>query len=132
MDTHQAATDLRIATQICAYHLRGLERMQLLIWEKKVAWNESPEYWHPDTSSPFWANGPLRPVLKALKGVVGRIHWLKEFRYDRDGQIHFVEHNAINKIWLVESFVEQRSLQRELAEKKRRQERMEALENDGS
>ena len=131
-DTNQAVTDLRIATQICAYHFRSLERMQLHIWEKEIAWEESPDYYHPDRSSPFWANGPLRPLLKALNGFVGRIDWLKEFEYDRTGQRCFVEHNAMNKIRLVESFVKQRSLQREVAEKKRQQERMKALENGGS
>ena len=122
-------TDVRIAIHLCAYHLRSLEKMELTFREKSVFWDESPDYFHPDRSSPFWANGPLKPLLKALKGFVHEVHWLKELMYDMDGQHDYVQYNAANELWNVENFVKQRTLERKVKEdEKREEESVKALE----
>ena len=56
-DTEKASSDIFIATNICEYHPRGLERFQLHVYEKDIFMDESPYYYHPDMNSPFWANG---------------------------------------------------------------------------
>ena len=73
-NTGQASFDLFLATQLCAYHLPNLENLELYVVEKPIFLVESPDYYHPDRSSPFWANGPVEPVYRTVKMFVDRVH----------------------------------------------------------
>ena len=112
MDTDEATNDILLATQLAAYHLPGLESMRLLISKKDICWKESPEYWHPDCTSPFWTNGIFAPMFKALNEFVSRIHWLRQFGYDDYGQPDFDDPRGELKLRELEKLVERRTQKR--------------------
>ena len=117
-DTDYAATDILRATQLATYHLPGLETLKLHIFEKDIALDESPDYFHPDWSSPFWTNGSFRPLMKALEDFVNRIHWLQRLEYNEYGQTKFDEEDGTWQIKELERRVDRRTRRRK--EKKER------------
>ncbi|MCJ1461129.1 hypothetical protein MMC28_011511 [Mycoblastus sanguinarius] len=86
-DSDLAAEQIPLITELAARYLPSLRSVELSVNEKKVSYDESPEYYHPDYSSPFWANGTFEPMYRALIDFTTRITWLTKFTYD--GQEHF-------------------------------------------
>lgn len=108
-DRNQAAEDVLLATELCAAHLPSLETFTLHVEPKEIRWDESPEYFHPDYSSPFWANGPFQPMYTALQGFAHRIRWLKALEYDYEfGQSEFEDRKAFRKLLELQDFVKRR------------------------
>ncbi|KAL8871141.1 MAG: hypothetical protein Q9174_002962 [Haloplaca sp. 1 TL-2023] len=86
----RAALDTKLLTWLSLHHLHGLKDFTLGVDEKEDIWpNESPEWWHPDHSSPFWTNGEFDPLYDALEAFIDTIEWLETFTYDRLGQMDF-------------------------------------------
>lgn len=86
-DCDVIAEQMPLITRFATLHMPGLRELEIDACEKKVHWDESPEYFHPNYTSSFWANGQFKPMYRALTECVGQITWLNRFRYD--GQEHF-------------------------------------------
>ena len=104
-DCDSLTVDLPLITRLCEQYLPGLISVRVYIAPPTIHWSESPEYWHPDHSSPFWTNEQFRPMYEALKHFVDRIGWLKQFEYrDRYGLIGFgsVDNEPVTGLGLLE------------------------------
>lgn len=88
-DTDSVADGLPPATELVARHVPKLRDLEVHVASKMVPWDESPDYYHPDRSSPFWANGPFWPLYRSLEDFVHRITWLKRLEYN--GQQDFCD-----------------------------------------
>ena len=98
---YEAADDVVFATQLCHFHMPGLQKLKLCVFEKEgIHWDESPDYFHSDWSSPFWCNGPFKPMYRALQRFVDKVTWLKVLEYDMgEGmQFRFEDPHAMSKI----------------------------------
>ncbi|KAL8768082.1 MAG: hypothetical protein Q9209_005625 [Squamulea sp. 1 TL-2023] len=112
-DAWQAAEDVILATELCSSHMPSLQVLKLHVAEKDVFEEESPDYWHPDWSSPFWCNGPFKPMYRALQQFVRKVHWLKVLNYDTKGQFRFQDDDAMRKMIELEESVRARAMARE-------------------
>ncbi|KAL8725494.1 MAG: hypothetical protein Q9166_007314 [cf. Caloplaca sp. 2 TL-2023] len=112
----QAADDVVLATQLCTNHMQGLRTFELYVAEKEgIHYEESPDYWHPNWSSPFWCNGPFKPMYRALQRFVDKIQSLKTFKYHTErAQFRFQDDEAMSKIRQLEEFVKARAEQQSL------------------
>ena len=81
------ATNLPLVTSLLEAHLPGLISLRIYVCEAAPDRSDSPDYWHPDTSSPFWMNGEFWPMYKALEHLVDRVGWLRDLSYS--GQENF-------------------------------------------
>ncbi|KAL8783861.1 MAG: hypothetical protein Q9213_004351 [Squamulea squamosa] len=108
-DTAHATEDVTLATVLSVKYLLRLEAIKLYVHEKEICWDESPDYYHPDESSPFWTNGPFQPMYEALQAFVAQVYWLKTFEYDSLGQQRFDNDNAIVKLEELQDFVTKRT-----------------------
>ncbi|KAL8836804.1 MAG: hypothetical protein Q9170_002765 [Blastenia crenularia] len=113
-DTEEAAADVFLAAGLARCHFTGLSSFKVGVFEKEIFWEESPDYYHPDRSSPFWANGALEPMYSALEGFVDRVFWLQKFEYDTTSgsQIFFEETGALNKLQQLGCTVKKRAQKR--------------------
>lgn len=110
---YQAADDVILATHLCVFHTPGLEKLALRVCKKEgIHWDEFPDYYHPDPCSPFWCNGPFKPMYRALQRFVNKITWLRvlDYVYGEDTQIRFQEPDAMFKIGELEEFVAARGV----------------------
>ncbi|KAI4219226.1 MAG: hypothetical protein LQ349_008418 [Xanthoria aureola] len=110
---YQAADDIILATHLCVFHTPGLQKLTLSVYTKEgIYWDESPDWYHPDSCSPFWCNGPFEPMYRALQRFVEKITWLRVLKYVRrmDMQIRFQDPYAMCKIGELEEFVAARGL----------------------
>jgi len=90
-DADAVGEQMPLITELVRLHMPGLRKVEIHVEEKKVFWEESPDYWHRDRSSPFWMNGEFGPMYRALKDFVTKITWVR--RFDYDGQCHFGEYD---------------------------------------
>ncbi|KAL8782632.1 MAG: hypothetical protein Q9213_005219 [Squamulea squamosa] len=112
-DAWQAAEDVILATELCGFHMPGLQILKLHVVEKDIHEEESPDYWHPDWSSPFWCNGPFKPMYRALQQFVRKVYWLEVLEYDKKGQFRFQDDAAMRKIRELEESVKARAMAKE-------------------
>ncbi|KAI4175951.1 MAG: hypothetical protein LQ346_007965 [Caloplaca aetnensis] len=119
-NTHQAADDIILASALCATHTPRLRKLAVHVEEKRIAWDESPDHWHPDYSSPYWANGALEPMYGALRNFVARVHWLEVLAWDRHGLWRFAEADAWGRLLELEEAVRERTEKRKLKKGGRR------------
>ncbi|KAI4272054.1 MAG: hypothetical protein LQ337_005585 [Flavoplaca oasis] len=109
---YQAADDVVLATQLCYFHMPSLQSLKLCVFEKEgIHWEESPDYFHPDWSSPFWCNGPSNPMYRALQRFVDKLVWLRELEYDlgEGMQFRFEDPHAMSKIHELQDAVKARA-----------------------
>ncbi|KAL8671215.1 MAG: hypothetical protein Q9168_004290 [Polycauliona sp. 1 TL-2023] len=107
-----ATDDVILATQLCATHMPDLRELTLRVFTKEgMHWEESPDYYHPDWSSPFWCNGPFKPMHRALERFVDKIGSLQVLKYDvgDDMQFRFEDPDAMVKMHELEVFVKTRA-----------------------
>lgn len=88
-DADSVADCMPTITELVARHLPKLGDLEIHVASKMVFWSESPDYFHPDRSSPFWANGAFWPLYRTLEEFVHRVTWLKRLEYK--GQEDFCE-----------------------------------------
>ena len=95
------AEQMPIITELVRQHMSGLRGVFIYIPEKDtIYWDESPDYYHPDRSSPFWALPSFEPMYRALEDFVLKIHWLGSFEYQ--GQSDFTAeayHQGLDGWW---------------------------------
>ncbi|KAI4249356.1 MAG: hypothetical protein LQ352_005689 [Teloschistes flavicans] len=116
-DTWKAADNIILATELCSHHVFSLKTLEVLVDEKEVSLDKSPEYLHPDYSSPFWANGPFSLMYRSLKKFVHRVHWLENFYYDTTNvyaQWKFEEPYALEDLRELEHVVKERTRARKM------------------
>ena len=106
----QAARDLGTAAVLAFHHLPKLQGLTLFVARLYVSVYDSPEYYHPYSNSPFWANGLFQPMYRALTDFVDRVHWLRSFEYVRCGQADWEEWGAFAKLMDIECFVTARAI----------------------
>lgn len=104
----QASDGVIFGTQLCVFHTPGLETLNLRVdVEEGIHWDESPDYYHPDWPSPFWCNGPIKLMYRALQRFVDRVSWLRVLEYERgeNMQFSFQEPDAMREIRELEDLV---------------------------
>ncbi|KAL8686010.1 MAG: hypothetical protein Q9218_007407 [Villophora microphyllina] len=108
---HEAAEDIVLATELCTQHVPDLRSFKMRVQKKWVDRYESPDYYHPNYNSPFWANGPFKPMYTSLQYFVRRIHGLQEFKYIEcpNTQLRFVERNGMADLRRLENAVTARA-----------------------
>jgi len=88
-DADSVAGCMPAVTELIASHMPKLRGLDIHVASRMVFWNESPDYFHPDHSSPFWANGAFWPLYRTLQDFVHKVTWLKRLEYK--GQEDFCE-----------------------------------------
>jgi len=88
-DTDSVANCMPTITELVARHVPKLRDLEIHVASKMVWWDEQPDCFHPDRSSPFWANGAFWPLYRTLEDFVNRVTWLKRLEYK--GQEDFCE-----------------------------------------
>ena len=81
--------DFPTITALCEAYLPGLLSVDISVSEAIIHYDESPDYYHPDCSSPFWTNGEFWPMYEAVECFTDKIGWLRRLKYDEEGQINF-------------------------------------------
>lgn len=95
-DCDALATHLPLIASLVEAYLPGLNSLEFCVSEATVDWNDSPDYWHPDPSSPFWMNGEFWPMYKALDDLVDKIGWLTHLGYSGQENFGSVDNEKLN------------------------------------
>lgn len=91
-DADRVADCMPTLTALVARHVPKLQDLKIYVEKKAVSWEEMRLLFHPDRSSPFWANGRFWPLYKTLEEFVHRVPWLRRLEYT--GQVNFCEFSS--------------------------------------
>ena len=94
-DCDAVGEQMPIATELVRLYMPGLREVQVHVFGKEVFDDESPDYYHPDRSSPFWMNGLFKPMYDALVDFVNKVPWLRVFKYSGQGDFGSVNEGPV-------------------------------------
>ncbi|KAL8660252.1 MAG: hypothetical protein Q9202_006744 [Teloschistes flavicans] len=111
LSNDDATSQLTEALPLALAFLPKLRNFTLHIREKFID-HDDEKYDLPfripyhDDNDPFWANGPFRPLFRALRRFLEKVCWLHEFYYDDfGGQWRFEEEGAFEMVKGLEKWV---------------------------
>lgn len=106
-DAEHAAKDVALAAVLERY--AQSREAQALLLRKIGPLSRVTREFSSGTFLPFWLNGPFQPMYDALREFTHRIHRLKVFQYDFEGQWRFEDSNACWKLHALQDSVKKRA-----------------------
>ena len=94
-DCDVISEQMPLITELVRLHMPGLCEVEVYVCKKEFCYDESPDYYHPDRSSPFWMNGLFRPMYKALADFIDQVPWLRSFTYDGQSDFGHVDDGPV-------------------------------------